>query len=188
MRQLGIYVRNEPKYNTNPSQTDTIIIISDARCSTHQKADELSYSYHFAPAHLETKRFLVFPARRFLISTFHSPIYNLSGTGKAALRNEGTVPYVVTCMSDYRRGLDRRLDLSATFNTQLVTTLNYSDMANLRTSQITTAHAKYFQSLSLGHRRRKSLKWRRHVKIIENREIYNTSWKTSRPDDTTSRN
>lgn len=46
MRRLGIYGRNEPKYNTNPSQTDTIIIISDARRSMHHKADELSYSMY----------------------------------------------------------------------------------------------------------------------------------------------
>jgi hypothetical protein len=51
----------------------------------------------------------------------------------------------VTCWSDYRRGLDWRLDL-LTINARLVTTLNYSAIANLHTLQMSTAHAKSFQS------------------------------------------
>jgi hypothetical protein len=57
-----------------------------------------------------------------------------------------------------------------------VTTLNYSAITNLRTLQIATAHAKSFQLLSLGcrrrhrrrHRRRNTMEWTRHVKIIGN--------------------
>jgi hypothetical protein len=45
----------------------------------------------------------------------------------------------VTCMSDYRRGLDL-------LTTRLVTTRNYSAIANLHTSQISTAQANSFQS------------------------------------------
>jgi hypothetical protein len=35
------------------------------------------------------------------------------------------------------------------FNTRLVTTLNYSVIADFHTLQITTAHAKFFSLLSL---------------------------------------
>jgi hypothetical protein len=51
-------------------------------------------------------------------------------------------------MCDYRRVLDWRLDLLNTL-TRLVTTLNYSAIANLHDLQITTAHAKSFQSVSI---------------------------------------
>jgi hypothetical protein len=48
------------------------------------------------------------------------------------------------CMSDYRRGLGLEIGFIDQFNTWLVTTLNYSAIADLYTSQITTAHAKSF--------------------------------------------
>jgi hypothetical protein len=44
------------------------------------------------------------------------------------------------------RVLDWKLDLLITFNKQLVTTLNYSAITDFHTLQITTAHAKSFQS------------------------------------------
>jgi hypothetical protein len=49
-------------------------------------------------------------------------------------------------MSDCRRGLDWRLDLLTTFNTQIVITLHYNAIADLRNLQINTAHAKSFHS------------------------------------------
>jgi hypothetical protein len=50
---------------------------------------------------------------------------------------------IVMCMSDSRRGfrLDNVIDH---FNTQLVTTLNFSAIANIHTLQFTRAHAKSF--------------------------------------------
>jgi hypothetical protein len=52
---------------------------------------------------------------------------------------------VVTCMSGYRRGFGLEIRFIDHFNTRFVTTLNYSAIADLHTSQITTAHAKSFQ-------------------------------------------
>jgi hypothetical protein len=49
-------------------------------------------------------------------------------------------------MSDSRLGFGLEIGLIDHFNTRLVTTLNYSAIANLRTLQITRAHAKPFQS------------------------------------------
>jgi hypothetical protein len=52
----------------------------------------------------------------------------------------------VTCMGDYRQGFGLEIGFTDHFNTQLVITLNYSTIANFHTLQITTAHAKSFQS------------------------------------------
>jgi hypothetical protein len=52
----------------------------------------------------------------------------------------------VTCMSDYRWGFGLEIGFIGHFNTRLVTTINYSAIADLHTLQITTAHAKSFQS------------------------------------------
>jgi hypothetical protein len=49
-------------------------------------------------------------------------------------------------MSDCRRGIGFEIGFIDRFNTQLVRTLNYSAIADLNTSQITTAHAKSLQS------------------------------------------
>jgi hypothetical protein len=53
--------------------------------------------------------------------------------------------YIVTCSSDYKRGLDWRLDLLTTCNTQLVIPLNHSAIVDFHILQITTAHAKSFE-------------------------------------------
>jgi hypothetical protein len=50
----------------------------------------------------------------------------------------------VPCMNDYRQGLDWRLALLTTFNTCVMTTLNYSATTDLHTLQIITAHAMSF--------------------------------------------
>jgi hypothetical protein len=49
--------------------------------------------------------------------------------------------YIVTCMSDCRRGLDWWFDL---LTTQLITTSNYNSLTGLHTLQIpvTAAHKK----------------------------------------------
>jgi hypothetical protein len=49
---------------------------------------------------------------------------------------------IVACICDYRWGLDWWIDLLTTYAHG--TTSNYSAIANLHTSQITTASAKYF--------------------------------------------
>jgi hypothetical protein len=48
----------------------------------------------------------------------------------------------VTCGSVTKEGVS----ITEQFNTRLVTTFNYSAIADLHTLQITTAHAKSFQS------------------------------------------
>jgi hypothetical protein len=48
--------------------------------------------------------------------------------------------------SDYRQDFGLEIGFIDHFNTRLMTTPNYSAIANLRTLQITTAHAKCFQS------------------------------------------
>jgi hypothetical protein len=53
--------------------------------------------------------------------------------------------HIITCISNYRRGLDWRLDLLTTL-TRLMTTRNYIAITNLHNLQITTARAKSFQS------------------------------------------
>jgi hypothetical protein len=50
--------------------------------------------------------------------------------------------YVVSCMGDYRRSVALDIGFIDHFNTQLVITLNYSAIADLRTLQFTRAHAK----------------------------------------------
>jgi hypothetical protein len=49
-------------------------------------------------------------------------------------------------MGDYQRGFRLEIGFIDHFNTRLVTTLNYSVIANFHTLQITTIHAKSFQS------------------------------------------
>jgi hypothetical protein len=44
-------------------------------------------------------------------------------------------------------GFGLEIEFTNHFNTQLVTTFNYSAITDLHTLQITTAHAKYFQSV-----------------------------------------
>jgi hypothetical protein len=51
------------------------------------------------------------------------------------------------CMSDYRWGFGLEIGFIDHFNTRLMTTLNYSAIADFHTLQITTAHAKSFQSV-----------------------------------------
>jgi hypothetical protein len=55
------------------------------------------------------------------------------------------ISYIVTCMSDYQRGFGLEIKFIDHFNTRLVTTLNYSAIANLHILQITTAHSTPFQ-------------------------------------------
>jgi hypothetical protein len=47
-------------------------------------------------------------------------------------------------MRDFRRGFGLEIGFIDHFNTRLVTTLNYSAVADLHNSQITIAHAKTF--------------------------------------------
>jgi hypothetical protein len=47
-------------------------------------------------------------------------------------------------MSDYRRGFRRKIRFIE--HLQVITTSNYNIIVNFHTLQITTAHAKYFQS------------------------------------------
>jgi hypothetical protein len=54
--------------------------------------------------------------------------------------------YIVT-RSDYRRGSGLEIGFIEHINTWLVTTLNYSAIANLHDLQITTAHITSFQSV-----------------------------------------
>jgi hypothetical protein len=58
---------------------------------------------------------------------------------------------IVMCMSDYRRGFGLEIRFIDHFNTQLVTTLNYSAIANLHTLQITTAYDKSLQPAVTSH-------------------------------------
>jgi hypothetical protein len=51
---------------------------------------------------------------------------------------------IVTCMSDYRRGFGREIGFID--HLHVVPTSNYNTIANFHTLQITTAHAKSFQS------------------------------------------
>jgi hypothetical protein len=51
--------------------------------------------------------------------------------------------YIVTCMIVYRRGFGLEISFINHFNIRLVTTLNCSNIADLHTLQITTAHAKF---------------------------------------------
>jgi hypothetical protein len=53
------------------------------------------------------------------------------------------------CMNDSRRGFGLDIGFIDHFNIQLVITLNYSAIANLRTLQITIAHAKSFPACSV---------------------------------------
>jgi hypothetical protein len=50
----------------------------------------------------------------------------------------------MTCLSGYRRGFD--WEIKFIDHLQNVTTSNYNTIANVYTLQITTAHAKSFQS------------------------------------------
>jgi predicted MPP superfamily phosphohydrolase len=49
-------------------------------------------------------------------------------------------------LSDYRRGFGLETGFIDHFNTRLMTTRNYSAIANLQILQITTTHSKFFQS------------------------------------------
>jgi hypothetical protein len=60
--------------------------------------------------------------------------------------NVAMFPYIFTRMSDSQRGFGLDIGFTDHLNTQLVTTLNYSAIANFHTLYITTAHAKTFQS------------------------------------------
>jgi hypothetical protein len=53
---------------------------------------------------------------------------------------------VFTIMGDCQWGFTLDIGFIGQFNTQLVTKLNYSAVTNPHTLQITTAHAKSFQS------------------------------------------
>jgi hypothetical protein len=53
---------------------------------------------------------------------------------------------IVTCQGDSRRGFGLGIGFIDDFNTRFVTTLNYSATANFHILQMTTAHAKSFQS------------------------------------------
>jgi hypothetical protein len=55
--------------------------------------------------------------------------------------------YTIICMGNYRRDLRLEIKFTAHFNTRLVTTLNYSAIADLHTLQITTAYVKSFYSV-----------------------------------------
>jgi hypothetical protein len=50
----------------------------------------------------------------------------------------------VTCYRDFRRGFRLETEFILHFNTQSVTMLNYSAIANFHTLEITSAHAKSF--------------------------------------------
>jgi hypothetical protein len=52
-------------------------------------------------------------------------------------------------MSDYRWGFGSEFGFIGLFNTRLVTTINYSAIADLDTQQITTAHDKSFPARSV---------------------------------------
>jgi hypothetical protein len=54
--------------------------------------------------------------------------------------------YTVTCMGVLQTGFGLETRFTDHFNTRLVTTLNYSPIADLHTPQISTAHARCFQS------------------------------------------
>jgi hypothetical protein len=49
-------------------------------------------------------------------------------------------------MVDYRRGFGLEIEFTDHLNIRLVTTLYYSTITDFHTLQITTAHAKSFQS------------------------------------------
>jgi hypothetical protein len=53
---------------------------------------------------------------------------------------------IVTWRGDYRQGFGLEIGFIDHFNIRLVSTLNYSAIANFHTLRITTAHAKSFQS------------------------------------------
>jgi hypothetical protein len=57
--------------------------------------------------------------------------------------------YIVSCMSDYRRGFGLDIQFIDYFNTQLVITLNYSAIADFHPLQITRAQAKSFPVCSV---------------------------------------
>jgi hypothetical protein len=59
--------------------------------------------------------------------------------------------YIVTCMSDSRQGFGLEIGFIDHFNTQLMTTLNYSAIPNLHILQITRAHRQVFSSLLCLH-------------------------------------
>jgi hypothetical protein len=61
--------------------------------------------------------------------------------------------HIVTCMSDYRWGLDWWLDLLLTTYTQLVTTSNYNSLTGLPTLKITvtTAHVYILSVWQISH-------------------------------------
>jgi hypothetical protein len=51
---------------------------------------------------------------------------------------------IVTCMSDSRRNFGLRIGFIGHFITRLVTTINYSAIADFHVLQITTVHVKSF--------------------------------------------
>jgi hypothetical protein len=59
-----------------------------------------------------------------------------------------SLPYILSCAWVTRRGFGLQIGFIDHFNTRLVTTLNYSTIADVHSLQITTAHAKSFQSVS----------------------------------------
>jgi hypothetical protein len=56
-------------------------------------------------------------------------------------------PIVVTCYSDPRQDFGLEIRFTDHFNTRLVTTLNYSAIADLHTLQITRPHTLSLSSL-----------------------------------------
>jgi hypothetical protein len=67
----------------------------------------------------------------------------------ASLTRQDDGKNIVTCLNDSRRGIGFDIGFIDHFNTQLVITLNYSDVANFHILQITSSHAKYFPTHSV---------------------------------------
>jgi hypothetical protein len=72
---------------------------------------------------------------------FTDPLYSaLRSTEKDAyywMRVTGLLEAIVMCMCDSRRGFGLDIGLIGHFSTQVVVTLNYSDIADFHTLQIT---------------------------------------------------
>lgn len=57
--------------------------------------------------------------------------------------------YIVTCMRDYRQGIELNFGFIDHFNSQIVITLNQSTIAKLHTLWITRAHSKSLPAYSV---------------------------------------